>query len=131
MCYKKHNECAVIILEEADSSDTNDNNTAINIEGNATISNYQKSFESLDSPMLFCCDARKTVSSDNIYDVSQNKFDEEVNAKITNEWHCTLKNKSDEGSMSKTQDLEHSEEMEYNNNSETNDSNRDHLGENI
>ena len=46
-------------LEEADSSDTNNNNLAISNEGNMTIINEQISFEGLDVLMLFHCEVGK------------------------------------------------------------------------
>ena len=65
------------------------------------------------------------------YDVLQNKLDEEGNATIFNECYDILQNKSDEGNTSKTQDLEHFEEVKHNNNNEANDSIKDDLSEKI
>ena len=51
---KKHNTYVEMILEDADSSHTNDDDASISNEGNITINNKQRSFKGLLEPMLFC-----------------------------------------------------------------------------
>ena len=48
-------------IEEVDSSETNDNDMEISNEGCTTIANEQRSFKSLDEPMMLNCDEGKTA----------------------------------------------------------------------
>ena len=50
-------------IEETDSSDTNNANAEISNEGKTTITNKQKSFKYLDTPMLLHRDEGKKEMS--------------------------------------------------------------------
>ena len=52
---KKYGTCEAMNLEEADSSDANNDNVEIANEGNLTIANEQRSFEGLEVPTLLHC----------------------------------------------------------------------------
>ena len=61
LVYKKYSTCKAMSLEKADSSDTKNNNAAIDNEGNVAITNEQRSFKVLDAPILLIRDEGKPV----------------------------------------------------------------------
>ena len=84
-------------LEEADSSDSNNNNAEMSNERNIIINNEQRSFEVLDAPMPLLFDFVKTEIAEKIHDVLQNKCDKEGNTSFFSECYDVLQNKYDEG----------------------------------